>query len=597
MSAGQAHAQPALLPKLRILMPYFAGTQWAFVLGGLGAALAAACEAGVAWLMIPLVDGGFEKAPIKVLAALPHPPLWLVPVVLVGLFAVRGLAGFVVDYTLAWAANQAQLRLRSRLFGRLLDAHPQLYNNRSASSLMNTVVYEVLNGVNQLVGAAQIVLKDSFTVVALLGALLLINWQLALVIAALAPAVGFTMKVFGRRMHRITKESQLAVDRLGYVVEENVLAWRMVRLHGVQDVQRERFERSSSALRRLLMKSTVASATVTPITQLLTAFALATVIGVALWQSSRGGTTMGAFIAFISAAIGVATPLRRLTDVSAPISRGIASVERGLDMIEHAPRETGGSYAPGPDADGRARGELALRGVTVRFGGTDNAAALDGIDLEIRAGETVALVGPSGAGKTTLVNLLPRFLDPTAGSIALDGVELAQWQLAALRDQFALVGQEVVLFNDTVAANVCFGAPADPERVAAALRAANLTSFVESLPQREQTPIGHNGAQLSGGQRQRLAIARAIYKDAPVLILDEATSALDSESERLVQQALDVLLRGRTSIVIAHRLSTVERADRIVAMQAGQIVEQGSHAELLAHGGLYARLHALQFRS
>ena len=597
MSDGQPHAQPALLPKLRILLPYFAATQWAFVLGGLGAAVGAVCEAGVAWLMIPLVDGGFEKAPIKVLAHLPHPPLWLVPVVLVGLFAVRGLAGFVVDYTLAWAANQAQLRLRSKLFTRLLDAHPQLYNHRSASSLINTVVYEVLNGVNQLVGAAQIVLKDRFTVVALLGALLLINWQLALVITALAPAVGVTMRVFGRRMHRITKESQLAVDRLGYVVEENVLAWRMVRLHGVQEVQRERFEKSSSALRRLLMKSTVASATVTPITQLLTAFALATVIGVALWQSSQGGTTMGAFIAFISAAIGVATPLRRLTDVSAPISRGVASVERGLDMIEHAPRETGGTYTPGVDAHGRSRGQLALRGVTVRFGATDNAPALDGIDLDIRAGETVALVGPSGAGKTTLVNLLPRFLDPTAGSIALDGVELAQWDLAALRDQFALVGQEVVLFNDTVAANVCFGAPADPERVAAALRAANLASFVESLPQGELTPIGHNGAQLSGGQRQRLAIARAIYKDAPILILDEATSALDNESERLVQQALDGLLRGRTSIVIAHRLSTIERADRIVAMQAGQIVEQGSHAELLAHGGLYARLHALQFRS
>ena len=592
MSAGQVHVQPALLPKLRLLMPYFTGTRWAFVLGGLGAAVAAICETGVAWLMIPLVDGGFDKAPIKVLAHLPHPPLWSVPIVLVGLFVVRGLAGFVVDYTLAWAANQAQMRLRSQLFARLLDAHPQLYNHRSASSLMNTVVYEVLSGVNQLVGAAQIVLKDSFTVVALLGALLLINWQLALVIAALAPAVGVTMKVFGRRMHRITKESQLAVDRLGYVVEENVLAWRMVRLHGVQDVQRERFERSSSALRRLLMKSTVASATVTPITQLLTALALATVIGVALWQSSRGGTTMGAFIAFISAAIGVATPLRRLTDVSAPISRGIASVERGLDMIEHAPRETGGTHAPG-----RAKGELSLRGVTMRFGTADTVPALDSVDLDIRAGETIALVGPSGAGKTTLVNLLPRFLDPSAGTITLDGVALPEWDLAALRDQFALVSQDVVLFNDTVAANVCFGAPADPQRVAAALRAANLTSFVESLPQREQTPIGHNGAQLSGGQRQRLAIARAIYKDAPMLLLDEATSALDNESERLVQQALDGLLRGRTSIVIAHRLSTIERADRIVAMQAGRIVEQGSHAQLLAHGGLYARLHALQFRS
>jgi ATP-binding cassette, subfamily B, bacterial MsbA len=406
------------------------------------------------------------------------------------------------------------------------------------------------------------------------------------------PAVGITMRVFAKRMNRITKESQLAVDRLGYIVEENVMAWRMVRLHGVQTVQRERFQHASRALRRLLMKSTVASATVTPVTQLLTALALAAVIGVALWQSSSGGTTMGSFVAFITAAIGVATPLRRLTDVSAALSRGAASVERGLELIHATPLETGGTHAPG-----RARGDLSLRGVTLRYGEGDHAPALGPIDLEIRAGETIALVGPSGAGKSTLVNLLPRFLDPTSGSVALDSVALPQWDLLALRAQFALVSQDVVLFNDTVAANVCFGAPPDQERTRSALVAANLGEFVGKLPQGMATVIGHNGTQLSGGQRQRLAIARAIYKDAPILILDEATSALDSESERLVQQALDVLMRGRTSIVIAHRLSTIERADRIVALEAGRVVEQGSHAELLALGGLYARLHALQFRA
>jgi len=598
--SGDEVSSSGLLNKLRVLLPYFAGTRWAFALAALGAAFAAVCETGVAWLLVPLVDGGMKAIPIKFLAELPHPPLWAIPVALVVLFALRGAAGFVVDYTLAWAANAATLRLRSQLFSRLLDGHPQLFVARSASSLMNTVVYEVLGGVNQLVGAAQTLLKDSFSVIAFLGTMLLLNWRLTLVIAALGPAVGYVMRVFGKRMHRITKESQVAVDRLGYVVEENVMAWRTVRLHGVQDVQRARFEVTSKALRRLLMKSTVAGATVTPVTQLLTATALAAAIGMALWQSSTGGTTMGAFVAFITAAVALATPMRRLSDVSAPISRGIASVERALDLIHNAPSETGGSFAPAgregsSGARGHARGELALRDVSIRFG--ENVPALDHITIDVAAGETVALVGPSGAGKSTLVNLLPRFLDPSTGTITLDGVALPEWNLHALREQFALVSQDVVLFNDTVAANVCFGAPLDATRMRAALVAANLGSFVDNLPQGAETVIGHNGTQLSGGQRQRLAIARAIYKDAPILILDEATSALDSESEQLVQQALQALMQGRTSLVIAHRLSTIERADRIIALEAGRVIEQGSHAQLLAHRGLYARLHALQFRS
>ncbi len=587
---GTARSTAGLLGKLRVLAPYFAGTQWAFVFAALAAAVGGACESSVGWLMVPLIDGGFRNIPIKALAELPRPPLWGIPIALIVLFVIRGAAGFVVDYLLAWASNQATLRLRSKLFGRLLDADPKLFAERSASSLMNTVVYEILGGVNQLVGAVQTLMKDTFTVAFLLGNLLLMNWRLTLFIAAIGPALGITMRVFGRRMRRITKESQVAVDRLGYVVEENVMAWRMVRLHGGQGVQRDRFEHASAALRRLLMKSTIAGATVSPITQLLTVSAIAAIIAFALWQTPTGG--MGIFIGFITTAIAVATPLRRLTDVSAPIARGMASVERGLELIEHAPAERGGGHRPA----GRARGEFALRGVTMRFGNA-SSPALDALDLAIRGGETVALVGPSGAGKSTLVNLLPRFLDTTSGEITLDGVALRDWDLHALREQFAFVGQEVVLFNDTVEANVCLGARADRERARAALAAANLTGFVDALPQGLETVVGHNGTQLSGGQRQRLAIARAIYKDAPILILDEATSALDSESEHLVQQALETLMRGRTSIVIAHRLSTIERADRIIAMDAGRVAEQGSHRELLAQRGLYARLHALQFRS
>jgi subfamily B ATP-binding cassette protein MsbA len=326
---------------------------------------------------------------------------------------------------------------------------------------------------------------------------------------------------------------------------------------------------------------------------MIAAIAVSAVVVMALWQGGGNQTTVGGFVAFITAMLMLVTPLKHLADATAPMLRGIRALERGIELIENTPEERGGAYAP----QGRGRGEIELRGVSLAYRGGDAAPALDGVTLAIGAGQTVALVGPSGAGKSSLVNLLPRFFEPSSGEVLLDGVPLAQWRVDALRRQFALVSQDVVLFNDSVAANVALGETVDLDRVRAALRSAHLLDFALGLPQGLDTAIGHNGSELSGGQRQRLAIARAIYKDAPVLILDEATSALDSESERAVQAALERLMAGRTTLVIAHRLSTVEHADRVVAMDRGRIVEQGTHAELLAAGGLYARLHAMQFRS
>jgi subfamily B ATP-binding cassette protein MsbA len=311
----------------------------------------------------------------------------------------------------------------------------------------------------------------------------------------------------------------------------------------------------------------------------------------ALWQSGKDGGSVGNFVAFVTAMLMLVAPIKHLSEVAGPVTRGLAALERGVALIEGTKSESGGQFDPG-----RARGELELRSVSMRYPGEQNVA-LQSVNLHLRIGESVALVGPSGSGKSTLVNLLPRFLDPSEGTILLDGTALPVWDVSALRRQFALVSQDVVLFNDTLAANVALGGEPDDSKVREALRAANLLEHAAGLPQGLQTVIGHNGIQLSGGQRQRLAIARAIYKDAPILILDEATSALDAESERLVQDALEHLMRGRTSLIIAHRLSTIERADRIVALEAGRVVEQGTHAELLAQGGLYARLHALQFRS
>jgi len=566
---------------VRAIWPYFSDTHWAFVAAAIGAIIGAATEPLLAAMMKPLFDQGFQREAL---------PLWAVPIAIIGLFMVRGVGGFVVNYSLAWASNQGTLRMREAMFSRLLDAQPALFTRQSASSLINTVVYEVQGGSSLLVGAVQTLIKDSFTAVALLGFLFWVNWKLTLFIGLLFPAVAVTMRVFSKRMHRLTREAQRATDDLAYVVEENVLAWRIVRLHGAAAAQRERFARASNGLRRLLLKSTVAASAVTPITQLLSACALSAVIVAALWQSSTEGGTVGGFVSYVTAMLMLITPLKHLSEVAGPVTRGLASLQRGMELILDAPAETGGRHV-----EHRAEGNLQLHGVTLQYR-EDQSPALEQLSIQIRPGEMIALVGPSGAGKSTFVNLLPRFLDPTRGSISLDHVPLAQWDLHTLRRQFALVSQDVVLFNDSVAANVALGADCDLQRVRDALKAANLLQFVESLPDGIEHRVGHNGSQLSGGQRQRLAIARAVYKDAPILILDEATSALDSESERLIQNALDRLMVGRTSIVIAHRLSTIEAAHRVIVLDQGRLVEQGTHAELLAMGGLFARLHALQFK-
>jgi ATP-binding cassette, subfamily B, bacterial MsbA len=573
---------PSLLQRLKRLLPYIKNSRAGLLAAVLGSVVTAATEPLIPALMNRLLDDGFTQGRL---------PLWLVPVAIVGLFAIRSLSGFVAQYGLAWTGNRAVLQLRESMFARLLQSAPAVFSQQTASAMTNTVVYEAQAGVIMLVNSLLTLVRDSFILLALLIYLLSLNWQLTLVVALLFPVVGWVMRTLGRRLHRVTLEGQAATDQLAYVVEENMLAWRIVRLHGAEQQQTQRFMARASRVRQLMMKAVVAGATMTPVTQMLAAVALSTVIMMALWQSSAGGATVGTFVAFVMALLQLITPVKHLSDIMAPLTRGLAAVERGVDLIETSAIEEGGTHD-----GGKARGEIVFNNVSLRYG--DNATpAVDALTLHVKAGETVALVGPSGAGKTTLVNLLPRFVQPSSGSITLDGVPLQDWQMLALRRQFALVSQDVVLFNDSLAYNVSLGAQMTREQVRDALRAAHLLEFAEGLPQGLDTPIGHNGSQLSGGQRQRLAIARAIAKDAPVLILDEATSALDSESERAVQDALEHLMKGRTTFVIAHRLSTIEHADRVLAMDAGRLVEQGTHAELLAAGGLYARLHAMQFRT
>ncbi len=546
--------------------------------------IAAATEPLIPALMQPLLDRGFQAGKL---------PLWTVPVALLGLFAIRGIAGFCAQYSLAAMSNRTMLDLRKNLFEVLQTAHPSLFSNTTASALVNTVVYEVQIGANLLVNALLSLLKDSLTLTALMGYLLYLNWKLTLIVLAVFPAVAVVMKLLSRRLHRITKASQAATDELAYVVEENVLAYRTVRLHHAQPSQAKRFDTLNQRLRNLAMKSTIANSAMTPLTQMLAAIALSAVICVALWQSSTSGTTVGGFVAFTTAMLMLIAPIKHLSEVAGPITRGLAAIERGLDLIEHTRTEQSGAFVPEAT---RARGDIQFDNVHVRYANSETDA-LKALSLHIAPGETVALVGSSGSGKTTLVNLLARFVDLTQGKISLDGTDICEWNLDVLRQQLAFVSQDVIMLNDTVAANVALGQEQDEERIHAALAAANLSDYVAALPLGIQSVVGHNASQLSGGQRQRLAIARAIYKNAPILVLDEATSALDTESEQAVKSAMQRVAAGRTTIIIAHRFSTIEHADRIVVMGHGAIVETGTHTQLIAQQGAYARLHSMGSRT
>ncbi len=576
----------SLLQRLKRVAPWFAGHHKLLALAVLGILIGSATEPAIPALMKPLLDKGFQQGDME---------LWKVPVVLMLLFGVRGFAGFVASYCLARVTQASLEKLRQRLFQKLMQADPVLFQSQHASGLTNAMVYEVNAGASQLVTTALSFAKDSVTLLALLGYLLYLNWQLTLCVFMVFPPISWVVKTLSRRMDRVTRASQDATDALAYAVEENVMAYRMVRLHNAQTHQAERFGQLNHNLRQLALKSVVASSTMTPLIQMLAALALSGVITLAIWQTtSQQAThmvTVGGFASFITGMLMLISPIKHLSEVTGSLTRGVTSLERGLNLLNLTPDETQGSHTAA-----LVRGELSFDRVTLHYPGAAQPA-LNEVSLTIQPGQTVALVGSSGSGKTTLANLVPRFLEPSAGQVRLDGVPLKDWSLASLRSQVAYVSQDVVMFNESIAHNIALGDSLDTARVWGALEAANLADFVRGLPEQENTRVGHNATQLSGGQRQRLAIARAIYKNAPILILDEATSALDTTSEQAVKDALQVLMQGRTSLVIAHRLSTIEHADLIVVMQAGRIVETGTHSQLISQGGAYAALYQVAAQS
>ncbi len=574
----QPSSERVLLARLfRYVRPHWR----VFALGVVAMMLTGSTETALPAIMQHLLDDGFGGKGNPQL-------MWTAPLMIIGLFVGRGMFTFTMNYAMNEVSNSVLYDLRKQMFDRLVQMPVSYFSTHSAGTIIARLVNDVQNVTQSLASVLVIMVRDTCVILGLLGWLLYLNWQLTMIAFVLIPMVALAVGAFSRRMRRLSGEQLRYTGELTSVVGEAIHGNPVIKVYAGQEHERSRFAAASRQLQGFARRMTVASSLLVPITQVMAAVAVSLVIALALYQSQQDRTTVGGFVSFLTAMLMILNPLKHLADVNGQLQRAFAAADAVFHFIDEPIENDHGTQQIE-----RAKGALRFEGVRFGYEGS-TSLALKGIDLEIKAGETVALVGGSGGGKTTLANLLPRFYSVTDGRILLDDIPIESLKLESLRRQIAWVSQQVMLFNDTIANNVAYGSRrgASEADVRAALEAAYLTEFVASLPDGINTMIGDNGIRLSGGQRQRLSIARALLKNAPILVLDEATSALDNESERFVQAALDKLMHGQTTLIIAHRLSTIEKADRILVLDDGRIVESGTHAELIELGGLYARLHA-----
>jgi subfamily B ATP-binding cassette protein MsbA len=571
-------------PVYRRLLGFARGYRGLLWFALLGMALEAAAGGAFTKLMQPLIDDTF-------VAGSRGPAYWM-PLAIVGLFVVRGIAGYVADYNMARAGRGIARDMRVQVFGKYLRLPGLRFDSEPVTSMLVRLGTDSDHVAQAAIDAAKVMLQQSFQVIAALVVMLWTSWQVTLVVLFLAPPLAWVMGKVGKRYRRFSHRIQESSARLMQTANQSLGGQQEVKVYGAQEVEFDRYAAIADNHRKLALKVESTRSISSALVQLMGAVGLAVLVLAAGHEASAGRLSAGGFVTLMTAMIAIIPSIKQLTNVQNMLQRGVASAERLFGILDSEEESDHGTRTLE-----RAQGLIEFRNVDARYQG-EGAPALQDVSFIARPGTVTAIVGRSGSGKSTLVKLIPRFYEVAGGQILLDGFPLQDYRLADLRRQIALVGQQVMLFDGSVATNVAYGEMrgADDAGLAEAVRAANAMEFVERMPEGLQSDIGISGARLSGGQRQRLAIARAMLKDAPVLILDEATAALDNESERLVQDALDRLMPDRTTLVIAHRLSTIEHADQVLVLDHGRLVEQGTPQELLARGGLYAHLHRSQFR-